>query len=58
LMPTHGPGLVRSCICNRAYTTSMFAFKSHILDTQLTDLREQENLTAFSQSRTVASGTR
>ncbi len=34
----------------------MFAADSSILDTNLTHIRGRDNLTAFSQSRTIASG--
>ncbi|KAF7371253.1 putative glutathione-dependent formaldehyde-activating gfa [Mycena sanguinolenta] len=47
-------------ICNCAdchkITASMFASNFAILDTHLTHVRGRENLTEFSQSRTVASG--
>ncbi|KAJ7457324.1 Mss4-like protein [Mycena latifolia] len=58
--PTHGPGLVETFICNcfdcRKITASMFASNFTVADTHLTHLRGRENLTAFSQSRTIATG--
>ncbi|KAF8202740.1 Mss4-like protein [Mycena galopus ATCC 62051] len=58
--PTQGPGFIRSFLCNCAdchkITASMFASNFTIADTHLTHLRGRENLTTFSQSRTVASG--
>ncbi|KAJ6516503.1 Mss4-like protein [Mycena sanguinolenta] len=58
--PTQAPGLVFTFICNctdcRKITASMFASNFTVLDTHLTHLRGRENLTSFSQSRTIASG--
>ncbi|KAF7377240.1 Glutathione-dependent formaldehyde-activating, GFA [Mycena sanguinolenta] len=59
--PTQAPGLVRTYLCHctdcRKITGSMFASNFSVLDTHLTHLRGRENLTSFSQSRTVASKT-
>ncbi|KAJ6516504.1 Mss4-like protein [Mycena sanguinolenta] len=58
--PTQGPGLVGTFICNcadcRKITASMFASNFAVYDTHLTHVRGRENLTEFSQSRTIASG--
>ncbi|KAF8210824.1 Mss4-like protein [Mycena galopus ATCC 62051] len=58
--PTQGPGLLGSFICNctdcRKITASMFASNFTIADTHLTHLRGRENLSAFGQARTIASG--
>ncbi|KAF7377239.1 Histidine acid phosphatase [Mycena sanguinolenta] len=58
--PTQGPGLVRTFLCHctdcRKITASTFASNFTVLDTHLTHLRGRENLTAFAQSRTIASG--
>ncbi|KAJ7719231.1 Mss4-like protein [Mycena maculata] len=58
--PTQGPGLVKVFVCNCAdchkITASMFATNFTVLDTHLKHLRGQDNLTAFGQSRTPASG--
>ncbi|MCJ1238431.1 hypothetical protein MMC14_006420 [Varicellaria rhodocarpa] len=58
--PTQSPGLIDSFLCNcsdcRKITASMFASNFVVADTHLKHLRGQDNLKAFSQSRTVASG--
>ncbi|KAJ6571202.1 Mss4-like protein [Mycena capillaripes] len=58
--PTQGPGLVGTSICNctdgRKITASIFASNFTVADTQITHLRGRENLTAFSQARTIATG--
>ncbi|KAH6988540.1 Mss4-like protein [Ilyonectria destructans] len=58
--PTHGPGLVNTFVCHctdcRKITASMFASNFTIADTHLEHLRGQENLKAFAQSKTIASG--
>ncbi|KAF7345649.1 putative glutathione-dependent formaldehyde-activating gfa protein [Mycena venus] len=58
--PTEGPGFAGSFICNcadcRKITASMFASNFTIVDTHLTHLRGRENLTAFSQWKTIATG--
>ncbi|KAF7345654.1 putative glutathione-dependent formaldehyde-activating gfa [Mycena venus] len=58
--PTQGPGLVGTLICNctdcRKITASMFASHFTIADTHLTHLRGRENLTTYSQSKTIATG--
>ncbi|KAF9628961.1 putative threonyl alanyl trna synthetase sad protein [Lasiodiplodia theobromae] len=58
--PTQGPGFIDSFVCNcsdcHKITASMFASNFTIADTHLTHLRGRENLTSYSQSRTVASG--
>ncbi|KAJ7821366.1 Mss4-like protein [Mycena olivaceomarginata] len=55
-----GPGLVNTFVCNcadcRKITASMFASNFTIADTHLTHVRGRENLTAYGQSRTIASG--
>ncbi|KAJ7872160.1 Mss4-like protein [Mycena olivaceomarginata] len=60
LHATHGEGLVGTFICActdcHKITGSMFASNFAVADTHLEHLRGQSNLTAFSQSRTVASG--
>lgn len=57
--PTQSPGLVDSFICNcsdcHKITASMFASNFIIADTHLKPLRGRNNLTAFIQSRTIAS---
>ncbi|KAF8148542.1 Mss4-like protein [Mycena galopus ATCC 62051] len=58
--PTHGEGLVGTFICActdcHKITGSMFATNFAVADTHLEHLRGRENLTAFGQSRTVATG--
>lgn len=58
--PTDGPGLLGTFLCHcpdcRKITASMFASDFSVLDTHLTHIRGQENLTAFSQSKTTSSG--
>jgi hypothetical protein len=58
--PTQGPGLLNTFICHctdcRKITASMFASNFSILDIHLTHIRGRDNLTAFGQSRTIASG--
>ncbi|KAF8202744.1 Mss4-like protein [Mycena galopus ATCC 62051] len=58
--PTQGPGFIGSFLCNCAdchkITASMIGANFIIADTHLTHLRGRENLTTFSQARTVASG--
>lgn len=58
--PTQGPGLISTFVCNctdcRKITASMFASNFTVADTHLTHLRGRDNLTAYSQSRTIASG--
>ncbi|KAJ7179779.1 Mss4-like protein [Mycena filopes] len=58
--PTHGPGLVESFICNcadcRKITASMFSSIIVVADTHLTHLRGRENLSVYSQSKTVGTG--
>lgn len=58
--PTEGPGLVSTFVCNctdcRKITASMFASNFTVADTQLIHLRGREKLTAYAQSRTIASG--
>jgi hypothetical protein len=55
--PTEKPGLVDSFICNcvdcRKITASMFASNFVVKDSYLKHLRGQENLTTFSQSKTI-----
>ncbi|OQE31043.1 hypothetical protein PENFLA_c002G09683 [Penicillium flavigenum] len=58
--PTQGPGLVDTFICHctdcRKITASMFATNFIIADTYLKHIRGKETLTAFKQSKTIASG--
>ncbi|KAJ6566170.1 Mss4-like protein [Mycena capillaripes] len=58
--PTQGPGFVQSFICNcfdcRKITASMFASNFTIADAHLSHVRGRENLTAYAQSRTIATG--
>ncbi|KAJ6580627.1 Mss4-like protein [Mycena capillaripes] len=58
--PTQGPGFINSFNCNytdcHKITASMFASNFTIADTHLTHVRGRDNLTAYSQSRTVAAG--
>jgi hypothetical protein len=57
--PTQGPGLIGTFVCNcadcRKLTASMFASNFTVASTHLTHVRGQENLSTFSQSKTVAS---
>lgn len=58
--PTHGPGLVDVFVCNctdcHKISASMFSSIIIVADTHLTHVRGQENLSTYSQSRTVESG--
>ncbi|KAB5511358.1 Mss4-like protein [Coniochaeta sp. 2T2.1] len=58
--PIRGPGLVNTFVCNcadcRKITASMFASNFTVADTHLKHLRGRENLKAFGQARTIASG--
>jgi hypothetical protein len=58
--PTHGPGLGPAFICNcpdcHKITASMFASNFVVADAHLSHLRGRENLSTYSQSRTIASG--
>jgi hypothetical protein len=58
--PTKGPGLLSTFICHctdcRKITASMFASNFSVRDTHLTHIRGRDNLTAYGQSRTIASG--
>jgi hypothetical protein len=58
--PTRAPGLLGSFVCNctdcRKITASMFASNFTIADTHLAHIRGRENLIAYGQSRTIASG--
>lgn len=57
--PTQAPGLLSTFLCHctdcRKITASMFASGFSILDTHLTHIRGRDNLTAYAQSRTIAS---
>lgn len=59
-LPTEGPGLIDTFVCNctdcRKITASMFASNFTVANTHLKHLRGRENLKAFSQSQTIASG--
>jgi len=59
--PTQGPGLLGAFTCHctdcRKITASMFASNFVIADSHLTHIRGRDNLTAFGQSHTIASGT-
>ncbi|KAK6977724.1 Mss4-like protein [Favolaschia claudopus] len=56
--PLQGPGLVETFICHcvdcRKVSVSMFATNFTIADPYLTYTRGQDNLTAYAQSRTIA----
>jgi hypothetical protein len=58
--PTQGPGLLSTFVCHctdcRKITASMYVLNFSVLDTHLTHLRGRDNLTAYGQSRTIASG--
>jgi len=58
--PTSGPGLRSTFVCHctdcRKITASMFTSAFSVLDSHLTHVRGQENLTCFSQSQTIAAG--
>ena len=58
--PTSGPGLVNTFVCNcgdcHKITASMFASNFTIADSHLTHIRGRDNLTAFGQKTTIASG--
>ncbi|KAH8897234.1 hypothetical protein GQ53DRAFT_743026 [Thozetella sp. PMI_491] len=58
--PTQGPGLLSTFVCHctdcRKITASMFSSGFSVLDTHLTHVRGRDNLTAYSQSHTIASG--
>ena len=60
VQPTEGPGLIDTFVCNctdcRKITASMFASNFTVANTHLKHLRGRENLKAFSQSQTIASG--
>ncbi|KAJ7926586.1 Mss4-like protein [Mycena leptocephala] len=57
---TQGPGLLGSFGCNctdcRKITASMFASNFFVANTHLTYLRGRDNLTTYSQSRTITAG--
>lgn len=57
IQPTEGPGLVNTFVCNcsdcHKITASMFASNFTVSDAYLKHLRGRENLTSFSQSRTI-----
>ncbi|KAL8830815.1 MAG: hypothetical protein Q9191_001213 [Dirinaria sp. TL-2023a] len=58
--PTKPPGLTETFACNCAdchkFTASMFATNFTVLNTHLRNIRGQENLKQYSQSKTIASG--
>jgi len=58
--PTQGPGLLSTFVCHctdcRKITASMFASNFSVADTHLIHVRGRDNLTAYGQSRTIASG--
>jgi hypothetical protein len=58
--PTQGPGLLSTFLCHctdcRKITASTFSSGFSILDTHLTHVRGRENLTAYTQTATIASG--
>ncbi|KIW28638.1 uncharacterized protein PV07_08282 [Cladophialophora immunda] len=58
--PVEKPGLITSFVCNctdcRKITASMFASNFVVADPDVTHLRGKDNLTVFSQSKTIASG--
>ncbi|ETI29473.1 hypothetical protein G647_01926 [Cladophialophora carrionii CBS 160.54] len=59
-VPTTKPGLVETFVCNcydcRKITASMFASNFVVDDRYITYIRGRENLTAFAQSKTIATG--
>ncbi|KAJ7165406.1 Mss4-like protein [Mycena filopes] len=58
--PTEAPGLVDTFLCHctdwRKITASMFATNFVVQDTHLTHIHGRENLTSYSQARTINSG--
>ncbi|KAL4786890.1 Mss4-like protein [Aspergillus varians] len=58
--PTHGPGLVNTFICHctdcRKITASMFASNFTVADTHLVHERGRDNLSTYSQSKTIGTG--
>ena len=58
--PTQGPGLLSTFVCHctdcRKITASMFSSAFSVRDTHLTHVRGRDNLTAYGQSHTIASG--
>ena len=60
--PTQGPGLLGTFVCHctdcRKITASMFASNFTVADAFLTHVRGRDNLTAYGQSHTIASGKR
>jgi hypothetical protein len=58
--PTQGPGLLSTFVCHctdcRKITVSMFKSAFSVLDAHLAHVRGRDNLTAYSQSHTTASG--
>lgn len=58
--PTSGPGLIDTFVCNcfdcRKITASMFASNFTVADTHLKHLRGQDNLSTFTQKRSIKSG--
>ncbi|KAF2670111.1 hypothetical protein BT63DRAFT_446559 [Microthyrium microscopicum] len=58
--PLQAPGLLSTFLCHctdcRKITASTFSSIFSIRDTHLTHVRGQENLTAFAQTKTIASG--
>ena len=58
--PTQGLGLLNTFVCHctdcRKITASMFASNFSVLETHLTHVQGGDNLTAYGQSRTIASG--
>ncbi|PSN71549.1 hypothetical protein BS50DRAFT_570884 [Corynespora cassiicola Philippines] len=57
--PTQGPGLINTFVCNctdcRKVTASMFASNFTVDDSYLKHVRGQDNLSTFSQARTITS---
>ena len=58
--PTQGPGLLSTFVCHctdcRKITASMFASNFTVDNNYLTHVRGRDNLTAYGQSHTIASG--
>ncbi|KAI1141275.1 Mss4-like protein [Hypoxylon sp. FL0543] len=58
--PTQGPGLIDTFVCNctdcRKITASMFASNFVVADAHLKHIRGRDALRAYSQSRTIRSG--
>jgi hypothetical protein len=60
VFPTSGPGIRSTFVCHctdcRKITASMFSSAFTVSDAHLTHVRGRDSLTAYSQSKTIASG--